>query len=97
MHSIDPPDIGALTAHVEKTHSCQAIHISSEPVRDFFRDELVWEGRVEAFALSGHPTATAAYGWSAVIGGQVHHFSALRGPGVEDPRDAVISAFRGRG
>lgn len=97
MHSIDPPDIDVLTEFVGKAHNCRALHISSEPVRDYLRDELVWEGRVEGFALSGHPTATAAYGWSAVVGGRVQHFSTLRGSGVEDPRDAVISVFRGRG
>ena len=42
----------------------ESTHLRSEPVRETFQGETVWEGVVEVFALTGHPTAQLAYAWA---------------------------------
>jgi hypothetical protein len=54
---------------VERMHGGTATLAQSVPVREAFEGKLVWEGVVHVFDLTGHPTATRAYAWSAPIGG----------------------------
>jgi len=44
-------------------HACEAAWLKSMPVRDVFRDQIIWDGCVELFSLSGHPKAKTAYAW----------------------------------
>jgi hypothetical protein len=37
-------------------------------VREVFRGQTVWEGRVEVFDLHGHPKAKRYYAWSHLDG-----------------------------
>ncbi len=49
---------------VEQLHKCKAEHVESVPITETFRGKTVWHGKVEVFALTGHPKATRCYGWS---------------------------------
>jgi hypothetical protein len=85
--------LDALRGVVESLHECKAIHIGNEPVREYFRDEIVWDGRVEVFALTGHPKASTAYGWGYEDGGETKYVTVLEIPPVEDARTAVRVAI----
>jgi hypothetical protein len=41
-------------------------HPESVSVKETFHNQAVWEGTVQVFSLSGHPTATRCYAWSYV-------------------------------
>ena len=88
-----PEYFAALKRAVESMHECKAVHIGGEPLREYFRDELVWEGRVEIFSLTGHPKATIAYGWGYKDGDETKYVSVLQIPPVENPRTAVRVAI----
>jgi hypothetical protein len=80
---------------VEQLHSCIACLIKSVPVRETFKDQLVWEGVVHVFDLEGHPKATRAYAWSSPIEGSTKRrfFAVLHIPPIESPLDAVRAAI----
>jgi hypothetical protein len=44
-------------------HGCEASWVESLPVLDVFRGQIIWNGTVEVFHLSGHPKARIAYAW----------------------------------
>jgi hypothetical protein len=50
---------------VERAAECPAKHVESVKVLEGFRDQIMWEGEVEVFALEGHPKAKRAYGWQS--------------------------------
>jgi hypothetical protein len=61
------PEVEAdqLKEAVERMHGGTATLAQSVPVRETFQGQVVWEGVVHVFDLTGHPTATRAYGWSS--------------------------------
>ncbi len=89
----DQSYIDALKGAVESLHECKATHIGGEAVKEFFRDELVWDGRVEFFALTGHPKALRAYAWSYKDGEETKYVSVLEIPPVDSARNAVRVAI----
>ena len=59
-----------------------------------FRGEVVWDGVVEVFALSGHPNATQAYAWShetADVGRR--YVAVLQVPPVDSAGDTARAAI----
>ena len=44
-------------------YACDSSWVESLPVHDVFRDQVIWQGFVEVFSLSGHPKARIAYAW----------------------------------
>lgn len=63
--------------------------------------ETVWEGVVEVFDLSGHPTAKRAYAWAheADSGGR-RYVAVLHAPPIVSPvtavRGAIVADYRTR-
>ena len=56
--------------------------------------ELVWAGDVEAFDLSGHPSATRAYAWSeATTGTRRRFFAVLQAGPVTSATGAVQASI----
>jgi hypothetical protein len=88
-------NIAELKQAVERTHTCTAHHIQSVPVREKFVREIVWEGVVHVFEISGHPKATTAYAWSSPIKGSTKRrfFAVLHLPPVTSPVEAVRAAI----
>lgn len=58
-----------------------------------FRNQKVWEGVVESFALTGHPKAKRCYAWSYQDKGETQYVTALEIPPVESPITAVRAAI----
>lgn len=87
--------VAVLREAVEGMHQCKATYKGSERVREEFRGELVWEGDVHTFALSGHATARECYAWSAPVG-DTHNrrfFAVLKLGPVQSARDAVRASI----
>lgn len=49
---------------IKRLHGAEATHVESVAVKETFRGKTVWEGIVEVFDLTGHPTAHRAYAWA---------------------------------
>jgi hypothetical protein len=75
---------------IRPLHKCDAEHVGSEPVKEVFRGETVWEGDVEVFNVTGHPKAKRAYAWSVDENTPQERFTAvLEIPPVQSALDAV--------
>jgi hypothetical protein len=73
-----------LCGAVERMHNCSARLAQSVPVSETFGGNIVWEGVVHVFDLTGHPKATRAYAWSSPIeGSDKRRFGYVGGGGRE--------------
>ena len=84
--------IELLQGTVEHLHKCSARHVGTVPVHEKFKGKTVWQGKIEVFAISGHPTAERCYAWShrEGEGDRGERFVAvLEMPPVEDALTAV--------
>jgi len=61
---------------IRQLHKCDAVHFGSEPVREVFRGQPVWDGVVEVFTVT-HPRAKKAYAWSENQGEPNEKFTAV--------------------
>lgn len=57
--TLDPID--RLRAAIHRLHGCDARQVESAPVLDSYRGEVVWQGAVDVFELTGHPGASRCY------------------------------------
>ena len=74
---------------IRQLHKCDAEHLGSEPVKEVFRGQTVWDGVVEVFTVT-HPRAKKAYAWSENQGEPNEKFTAvLEIPPVESAVTAV--------
>ncbi len=79
---------------IVELHNVEATHVRSEPVHESFRDETVWDGVVEVFAVRGHPKATTAYAWAhETDDGGRRYVAVLAVPPVNSPVDAVRASI----
>ena len=78
---------------VEKAAGCTVAHLESVPVVEVFRGEVMWQGMVEAFALTGHPRAKKAYGWRLTGDGEPRYTAVLEIPPVTSPNTDVRAAI----
>ncbi len=87
--------IEALQRAVEGMHGGTAALRAAEHVKETFGGETVWEGDVYAFTLSGHPTASTCYAWSAPVAGTEgrRFFAVLQAGPVKSARDAVRASI----
>lgn len=82
--------IEAIALAVEKAAGCKATHVESVPVIETFRGQVVWEGVVEVFSLTGYSKAKKAYGWSFQEGEETRYTAVLE----IGPVDSAITAVR---
>jgi hypothetical protein len=80
---------------VERQHDCTARLTQSVPITETHDGATVWEGVVQVFDLTGHPTATRAYAWSSPIEGsdKRRFFAVLHQPPITSPLHAVRAAI----
>ncbi|MEZ0275705.1 MAG: hypothetical protein ACAH88_12435 [Roseimicrobium sp.] len=56
--------------------------------------KTVWQGAVEIFGLTGHPTATKAFAWAYRDAlGEIQSMAVLNAPPISSPREAVQAAI----
>jgi hypothetical protein len=82
---------------VERAAECPAAHLESATVVEGFRDQIMWEGVVEVFALRGHSKAKRAYGWQIGEGNDARYVAVLEIPPVDSPNTAVRAAIVAKG
>jgi hypothetical protein len=87
--------VDQLKQAVEGQHGGKAVLSSVAHVKEVFEGKTVWEGKVYAFDLDGHPKATRAYAWSSPIEGsdKRRFFAVLHLGGIRSPLDAVRAAI----
>ena len=68
-------------------HKADARHVATFPIEEMFRNETIWKGDVEMFALTGHPKAKYCYGWT--YGEPEEFITILELPPVTDAQSAV--------
>jgi len=88
----DPDGLPALLDAIRHMHGCEARHLETVHVQERTPDrrEVVWEGDVEVFTLTGHPQATRCYAWSEPTpAGKTRFFAALHLGAVDSPARAV--------
>jgi hypothetical protein len=88
-------EAGQLKQAIEAQHGGAATLAQSVPVCETFEGKTVWGGTVHVFDLTGHPTATRAYAWSAQIEGSTKRqfFAVLHTGPIKSPMDAVRAAI----
>ena len=85
--------VEALQEAIRNLHGCESAWVESVPVKEIFQGQTVWEGEVQVFELTGHPTATRCYAWSYATEGNARRFVAVlhQGP-IDSPEKAVKAA-----
>lgn len=87
-------EVEALKDAIRKLHGCEAEHLESVPVLEDFRGEVVWDGVVEVFAITGHAKASRCYAWKHKLDDGGERFIAvLELPPVNSARTAVRAAI----
>ncbi len=84
-----------LSKAVTDLHGCEASWVESVLVKEIFHGEIVWEGTVQVFDLSGHLTATRCDAWSYLLDetGKRKFVAVLHEGVVDSPRAAVRAAI----
>ena len=88
-------NVDELKKAVEGMHQCTAEFAESVPVNEVFNGRTVWEGIVQVFKLTGHPSANLCYAWSSPIDGSTKRkfFAVLNIPPVISAQEAVRAAI----
>ncbi len=95
---MDPAGIDALHDAIRHLHGCESAFVESVPVTETFKGETVWDGEVQVFDLTGHPTAARVYAWSYATEGTKRKFVAVLHAGpVTDAITAVRASIAARG
>jgi hypothetical protein len=88
--------IEELREAIRKLHGVESRHVESIPVKEVFQGKTVWDGIVEVFDLSGHPTASRVYAWAHDTDDPDHprrHVTVLHMHPIKTARDAVRAAI----
>ncbi len=81
--------IRKLSEAIETTHECNAVHVGTEIVVEFFRDGVAWNGLVEIFDLKDHPKAKRCYAWSYPVTDDTQCVTVLKTRPVDSAESAV--------
>lgn len=81
---------------IRDTHGCNARHFTTIPVAEMSRAEIVWQGDVEVFDISGHPKAQTCYVWNPEGGAANQAVAVLGIPPVDSAEAAVKIALAGK-
>ncbi len=84
--------LAELRDKVRLLHGCEATHQQTALVKELFLDTMVWDGKVEVFALTGHPKAKRCYAWGCTnyqAPEKLGVVTVLEIPPVESPETAV--------
>lgn len=86
--------IAKLQNAIRHLHGCESVHVSTTPIREFFQGQLIWDGEVETFTVTGHPKASTCYAWAYQGEDRKSHYTAvLKIPPVDSPQSAVKAAI----
>ncbi|SRR5260370_23738395 len=87
---MDDAGLPALIEAFRHMHGCEASWIESVQVIETFQGATIWQGDVQVFELTGHPSATRGYAWSEpTTGTKRRFFVVLHVPPIDSPQKAV--------
>lgn len=81
---------------IHKLHGGKASHVKSVPVKETHKGQIVWDGVVEVFDLTGHPKTDRIYAWSHDTDDPENpkrYVTVLHIPPVVSPQTAVQAAI----
>jgi hypothetical protein len=79
---------------IGRLHGCEADHVETVPITEYFQGKVVWDGSVEVFKVRGHPKAKRCYAWAYTDDeGKRKYTAVLELPPVDSPRSAVKAAI----
>ena len=81
---------------IRRLHGAEATHVDSVPVKETFQGRIVWDGVVEVFDLTNHPTAFRAYAWAHDTDDPMNprrHVTVLHIHPIKSAQDAVKAAI----
>lgn len=82
---------------IRRLHRCEASHSRTEAVRQVVNGQVLWDGKVEVFALLGHDRALRCYAWGHVDDdARWEVTTVLAIPPVVSAETAVLAAFAAR-
>jgi hypothetical protein len=85
--------IPELKATIRRLHRCDAAHTRTETVEEVVNGQVLFNGRVEVFALAGHDRALRCYAWGHLHeNGQWEVTTVLAIPPVISASTAVLAA-----
>lgn len=85
--------IPELRATIRRLHRCDASHTRTELVKEVINGHVLWEGKVEVFALLGQDDALRCYAWGDLDGqGRWQVTTVLAIPPVISASTAVLAA-----
>lgn len=87
--------LSALEAAIIINHKCKPTHVETHFVMEKTASyDIVWEGDVEIFNLTGHQEAKICYAWQHVDEkGHIKFFVILGNQFIDSPRRAVQAAL----
>ncbi|HXC34972.1 MAG TPA: hypothetical protein VNV43_03805 [Candidatus Acidoferrales bacterium] len=87
--------LGTLEAAIRIQHQCKPTYRNTVFVEEKTADdEIVWQGDVESFDLTGHVEARVCYSWQHIDGtGEVKIFAVLGSRFIDSPNKAVQAAI----
>lgn len=89
--------VAELRSTIGRLHQCQASHSRTEEVREVINGQVLWDGKVEVFALLGHDRALRCYAWGNINdAGQWEVTTVLAIPPVVSASTAVLAAVAAR-
>ncbi len=91
------PDVSvaALKEAVENLSGAGATFRETAYVHEEHEGQMVWQGEIAVFDLTGHPSASIAYAWSDPVSGsdrRCFYVVLHKGP-VKSPEDAVRASI----
>ena len=89
--------IAELRGTIQRLHKCEASHSRTEVVKQVVNGQVLWEGKVEVFALLGHDQALRCYAWGHLHDdGRWEVTTVLAIPPVVAAETAALAAFAAR-
>lgn len=87
------PYIDELRSTIRRLHQCEASHTRTEAVKEVINGQVLWDGRVEVFALLGHDRALRCYAWGHINDAQQWEVTTVLAiPPVISGSTAVLAA-----
>ena len=89
--------VSELKATIQRVHRCEAAHTRTEAVQEVVNGQVLFDGRVEVFALAGHDRALRCYAWGHLHDdGKWEVTTVLAIPPVVSASTAVLAAIAAR-
>jgi hypothetical protein len=88
--------LGDLRRIIHELHGAKATYVESVSVREMHKGQIVWDGVVEVFDITGHPRASRIYAWAHDTDDPKQpkrYVTVLHIPPVVSPQTAVKAAI----